>query len=412
MKGAYFCARHQADATLPPEQCVVTQHREVAGVGVPELQYLYNDCWTEAATVPATQVRSYEMSLLRARKATHERAESCNRDSRKDVSETSFHGRKTGGILVAVTPCLQIVYLQPMYGSESLTQVLLMVAAVFRVLGNLAYVMYDNACSMVRHIRKQEGTREKQGVSTVAWSLFKAVHWVIDRLHCHYHRCWRDPAGSWYVPLVRPVDHPVLMGVDTEAAEQVFHIADRWQLVLSNAAPVHHELFLLLFAHEHNRHHECTPFWNRYSRAQAMPVEPLQHTAPDVILSSSLCLPCDPGDRKRKRKVVATSCEAADVAMSSVDVGGAAASTASASETVSAPIRHANVISQVHCAFVVVNEGSKTIHGVDLPSDVYSRCSWSFQYRARAVAVETLQGRRDLYTCGVCFDERAAYAPV
>ena len=27
---------------------------------------------------------------------------------------------------MAVTPCLQIVYLQPMYGSESLTQVLLM----------------------------------------------------------------------------------------------------------------------------------------------------------------------------------------------------------------------------------------------------------------------------------------------
>ena len=127
MKGAYFCARRQADATLPPEQCAVSKRCEVAGVGATELQHLYNHCWTEAANVPATQVRSYEMSLLKARKATtHELAESCNRDSRKDVGETSFHGRKTGGILVAVTPCLQIVYLQPMYGSESLTQVLLM----------------------------------------------------------------------------------------------------------------------------------------------------------------------------------------------------------------------------------------------------------------------------------------------
>ena len=413
MKGAYFCARYQADATLPPEQCAISQHREVVGIGAPELQYMYNDCWTDAASVPATQVRSYEMGLLRARKSTTlELAESCNRDSRKDVSETSFHGRKSGGILVAVTPCLQIVYLRPMYGSESLTQVLLMVAAVFGVLGNLAYVMYDNACSMVRHLRKQEGIRQKQGVSAEGWSIFRAVHWVIDRLHCHYHRCWRDPEGSWYVPNVRPDDHPVLIGVDTEAAEQVFHIANRWQLVLSNAAPVHHELFLLLFAHEHNRHHDCTPFWHRYSRAQAKPVEPLSHTAADVINSSSPCVPGDAGDRNRKRKAVATSCEAPASEMPAQNVGEAADPTPSANATESPPIHDAKVISRLHCEFVAVNEGSKTIHGVDLPSDVYSKCSWSFQYRTRVVAAETLKGRTNLYTCGICFQVRAAYKPV
>jgi hypothetical protein len=353
------------------------------------------------------------MTLLKAKKpTTQELAESCNRDSRKDVPETSFHGRKTSGILVAVTPCLQIVCLRPMFGSESLTQVLLMVAALYGVLGSLAYVLYDNACSMVRHLRKQESNRKKQGLGAEGWSLFMALHWVIDRLHCHYHRCWRDPAGAWYVPRVRPDDHPILRGVDTEAAEQVFHIANRWQLVLSNAAPVHHELFLLLFAHEHNRHHDCTPFWDRYSRTQAIPVAPTTHGAADVTISSSLCSQGEEANNKRKRKAVTSFCEALHIETPSTDVCGVVGLPPEPqNENESAPTQRANVISRLHCEFVVVNEKSKTIHGVILPSDVYSTCSWSFQYRARAVAAETLKDRADLYTCGVCFQMRAAYTP-
>ncbi len=71
-----------------------------------------------------SQVRAYELSLLR-RKVPLEEG-SCNKDDRKGVGEIEV-ARKSSGILVAVTPCLQIVSIKPMYAAESLTQVVILV---------------------------------------------------------------------------------------------------------------------------------------------------------------------------------------------------------------------------------------------------------------------------------------------
>eukprot|EP00974_Lingulodinium_polyedra_P073858 7153043-Lingulodinium_polyedra.AAC.1 len=76
------------------------------------------------------------------------------------------------------------------------------------------------------------------------WRTLQSLVWAIDRLHFTYHSGCRDAASPWYVPGVDPGSHPELRGVDTEAAEQIFHIASRWQIILSSTSPAHQELFM------------------------------------------------------------------------------------------------------------------------------------------------------------------------
>ena len=90
-----------------------------------------------------------------------------------------------------------------------------------------------------------------------AWAALMKRIWVVDKLHFWYHTGCRDPGSSYYVEEVDPYKYPEIVGMDTEAAEQIFHIADRWQVILSNTAPVHQELFMLLFAQAHNETHSC-----------------------------------------------------------------------------------------------------------------------------------------------------------
>ena len=179
------------------------------------------------------------MSLLRRKsdKGVPE-TDTCNKDLRKGTSEMSA-GRKSSGILAAVTPCLQILAIRPMYASESLTQVLLLVWHLLRLLPQLQYVVYDNACGVVRHVTKQSVARASDAHVLVGWRRLAMLKWVVDRLHWSYHRGCRDPESARFVPGVDPACHLDLVGVDTPGCEQVFHIANRWQSVLSNTALVH-----------------------------------------------------------------------------------------------------------------------------------------------------------------------------
>ena len=78
-------------------------------------------------------------------------------------------------------------------------------------------------------------------------------------------------------------------------------------------------------------------------------------------------------------------------------------SAADASVTAAVPL-------DVEFVAVNENEGRKTIHSVLLRRDVYTKCGWSFQARANVVPLESLRGRRGLYTCGVCFEARRLYS--
>ena len=84
----------------------------------------------------------------------------------------------------------------------------------------LQYVIYDNACAVVRMLRKRGGA---------CWNILKQLKWVIDRLHFKSHTACKDASSSWYVPDVNPNQYHQLQGVDTEAAEQIFSLASRWQ---------------------------------------------------------------------------------------------------------------------------------------------------------------------------------------
>ena len=113
--------------------------------------------------------------------------DTCNKDDRKGVSESTCC-RKSSGLLVAVTPCLQIAAVRPMYASESLTPVLIFVSFLLGLIRDLQFVLYDNACGMVRHMRKQLLVRQFAQSVADWWNKLAALKWVIDRLHWTYHR--------------------------------------------------------------------------------------------------------------------------------------------------------------------------------------------------------------------------------
>jgi hypothetical protein len=432
--GAFFCADHAAQCTLAPEECHVTAHREAVISSNISLQYCFNKVWCSEADVPVEQIRAYEMSLLRKRRGGSATEATCNKDPKKDVAETVVSGRKSAGILIAVTPCLQIVSVKPMYGAESVTQVLFMVLGLLVVLSDLSYVLYDNACSVVRHLRKQHSDRVKRDCDASAWAILLALRWIIDRLHWTYHRACEDPASGYFVPGVSPHDYPELVGVDTEAAEQVFHIANRWQIVLSNAAPVHQELFLLVFAHDHNTHHSCTEAWLTYTAAQksaSRAQDDVAAEAPGVVAGGEavLCSPCVPVSRSKRRKVVSSSCAGPPElllmgALSHDGVSGtvdapsplpdAHAEVADAAETSAPSTLPLDSTASLMDQLVAVNERSNgaVIHAVQVRGQVYSKCGWSFQGRSRVMPFANLARRRGLVTCGLCFDTRSMHEPV
>eukprot|EP00959_Pyramimonas_sp_CCMP1952_P448253 9386262-Pyramimonas_sp.AAC.1 len=188
--------------------------------------------------------------LRRARQKKQQ--EDCNKDDRKDVDELLV-GRKSAGIFVAVTPCLQIAAIAPMWASESISQLLLFLLATRELFLDLAYVIYDNACAVARHLRKRQREGPPSDPDAPGWTWLLGLQWIIDRLHFTYHKSCRDKTSPYFVPGVDADDYPSLKGVDTEAVEQLFHVANRWQVVLSGAHPVHEELLLLIFARDHNR---------------------------------------------------------------------------------------------------------------------------------------------------------------
>ncbi|CAK9069142.1 unnamed protein product [Durusdinium trenchii] len=187
LRGSKYCEYHNAAGPRPngPVEVEIIDHRQVTdGQGV-HLQYKIGDVWHAATTVATGAVRKYELQLLR-RQGSRQDDSSCNKDERKDTDEPSC-GRRTAGILA------------------------------------LRFVIYDNACAVVRMIQK----RTRNGAN---WAQLAGLKWVIDRLHFTYHKACQDQSSGWYAPGTNPAEHPELRGIDTEAAEQVFSIANRWQV--------------------------------------------------------------------------------------------------------------------------------------------------------------------------------------
>ena len=207
-RGSKYCAKHQLPADLDLSDISVpeiVEHRQrMSGSGV-WLQYKVKDGdWTNADDLPLASVRGYELRCLPSISAQAEARskESCSKDPRRGTGE-SYISRKSGGLLVAVYPCLHIVGCVPMYSSESLTQVLLFVWYVLSYLKGVKWVLYDFACGMLRFLRAQRTRR--QGVVLHAWDTLLALNWRVDKLHfCKGHTACKNEESPYYEPDVNP----------------------------------------------------------------------------------------------------------------------------------------------------------------------------------------------------------------
>ena len=190
------------------------------------------------------------------------------------------------------------------------------------------------------------------------------------------------------------------MGVDTPGCEQVFHIANRWQSVLSNTPLVHQELFLLMFAREHNKAHSCEHAVAAYrtaSRQGNANHRETEHMAP-ASADDSICSSCLPQLRKNKRPKRTQPPEAC----------GSVATTEPRAADVPQEA-HLPVSTTLYNEFAVVNERTKPMHSVIASASVYSDCAWSFQGRARPERKDAFKGK-GFWHCGVCYGHRHLFA--
>jgi hypothetical protein len=185
-RGSKYCERHQLPAPVDETAALPTveAHREVVTNDRVSLQYQLEDgSWVESSALPLMSIRKYELDRLPkwTSQSSADDAESCSKDPRRGTQE-SFISRKSGGILVAVAPCLHIVGIKPLTSTESLTQVLLFVWSILSYLPGMVWVLYDFACGMVRFIRSQVGKR--CGAPELSnWLKLQEKKWVVDKLH-------------------------------------------------------------------------------------------------------------------------------------------------------------------------------------------------------------------------------------
>ena len=92
----------------------------------------------------------------------------------------------------------------------------------------------------------------------------------------------------------------------------MFHIASRWPVVLSNTAPTHQGLFMLIVAHDHNSRHACDHAERAFRAAQRRgPPNELQeakdapsgHAAPPTFSTEEDHV-CSSRPVKKKEKLV------------------------------------------------------------------------------------------------------------
>lgn len=182
----------------------------------------------------------------------------------------------------------------------------------------------------------------------------------------------------------------------------MFHIANRWQSILSCTSPVHQELFLLIFAREHNRAHSCDDAVRKYKAAQAAGPQrcppPMEQQAGSSRDGGCDC--ADAAPKRRKKKVQAPS--------DCLDGGSAKPDEASedgAIPLVPPPPAPFGLARSQAPRYVVLNARRNTVHTVVHSTDVFTTCSWSFQGTAQVTTLETLSGK-GFFTCGTCFGWR------
>ncbi|CAJ1450081.1 unnamed protein product, partial [Effrenium voratum] len=154
-RGSKYCAEHSRTSSSKSEetstQCIVG-HRERAANGALRVEFkLADGAWVPSSAVSAGDVRRYELEKLPRCKPV---SETCSQDPLRGTPEPLV-SRKSGGVLVAVGPCLRILGIEPMFSSESLTQVVFFVWSMLAALRRLEWVIYDFACGVTEFLANQ-----------------------------------------------------------------------------------------------------------------------------------------------------------------------------------------------------------------------------------------------------------------
>ncbi|CAK0887840.1 unnamed protein product, partial [Prorocentrum cordatum] len=400
--GSLYCKRHayarghRRRWQQSQDALVVEDHRKTVRQDGVLLEYKVQGGWARREAVNTDDVRQYEMWLLR-----RARQKKQQEDDRKDVDELLV-GRKSAGIFVAVTPCLQIAAIAPMWASESISQLLLFLLATRELFLALACVIYDNACAVARHLRKRQRESPPSDPDAPGWTWLLGLQWVVDRLHFTYRKGCRDKTSPYFAPGVDADDYPSLKGVDTEAVEQLFHVANRWQVVLSGAHPVHEELLLLIFARDHNRRQSCHRAIQTYRSAQAAPAAP--RSGPNSSAEGGLRLAaayaggceCDVPDRagwRKKRKTIRASCEVPEPPPPEQAPDGEAGKRAAPAEAPRDPLPTMRK-QDLHSAHVWINLRSKTVHHAVLRNSVSAGCGYFLGQDSRPLRLGRADVRR------------------
>ena len=209
-------------------------------------------------------------------------------------------------------------------------------------------------------------------------------------------------------------DYPLLKGVDTEGAEQLFSVAKRWQQVLSNAHPVHEELLLLLFARDHNRRHSCYHANEKhrgvqegtYSRPAGRGSSARDELGPTSPGVDAECAP-DQARPPKRQKSIRTGCVDSEQPRQEATVGNALGSAGPDLREQLAPEHpHRIAASSLRCTYVWANTRSKTVHYVVLKDSVSAGCGYYFGESVKPQAIETASVG-GCFTCGSCFGWRA-----
>ena len=428
-KGGVFCHAHAATWSCQDPGCHITKHRERSSADGVSLEFLVDGTWQAAAHVHPAAARRYEVSRLKTSPARSSEASpsaahaTLDADAPEpppcreglDVPEHSVP-RRLAGVVIAVSPCLQIVDLDVVRVHESLTQVVLFVFKVLQSIPTLAFIVYDFACGARRFMRRQAQAshRRATGVQT-AWRLLQNLIWVCDRLHYQFHKC-RDSSEPSYLPEVNPHIYEELRGIDSEAAEQIFSIVERWSTRCRWSAPQHFHLSVLLLSHHLNEHARCDAMLARMLEARsatgAADKRRQQPCVPEISCDDSTP-PCSRRPGRRPFTSVVADCFPCTHCPASGPDDISAPPPRPVSGTVATAPRTRGFRSLFQDESVVLNAATRTVHPISFPGCDCTDCGWQY---ALASAVETTprsvmrESTHTVFACGTCCGVRVPLA--
>ena len=160
--------------------------------------------------------------------------------------------KRSGGILAAVFPCMYIADPQVLFGMTSLTQVFFFCLTLTCLDSRLKYIIYDNACGLLRFLRNARRALAQRTPETK--HLVEQVVLAIDRFHEDGHTACLDPQHPGYLPNIRAGSHPALDGCNTQTCEESNAWIARYNGIASRMSYVNQCVFLYILFFYRNRH--------------------------------------------------------------------------------------------------------------------------------------------------------------